>query len=101
MNQILGTQCNVNDSGNAVHSSQIEQTTLKAMSVITTATQNGITTVTLNRPEQLNALSYELRAAITDTFVSLRDDEVTKVIILTGAGRAFCAGLDLKEMGQE
>ena len=71
------------------------------MSVITTATQNGITTVTLNRPEQLNALSYELRAAITDTFVSLRDDEVTKVIILTGAGRAFCAGLDLKELGQE
>jgi enoyl-CoA hydratase len=101
VNQILGTQCNVNDSGNAVHSSQIEQTTLKAMSVITTATQNGITTVTLNRPEQLNALSYELRAAITDTFVSLRDDEVTKVIILTGAGRAFCAGLDLKELGQE
>ena len=71
------------------------------MSVITTASQNGITTVTLNRPEQLNALSYELRCAITETFTDLKQDDTTKVIILTGSGRAFCAGLDLKELGQE
>lgn len=71
------------------------------MSVINRTTTDGITTVTLNRPEALNALSYELRAAITDTFNSLREDDDTKVIILTGAGRAFSAGLDLKELGQE
>ena len=71
------------------------------MAVILTETNDGITTVTLNRPEQLNALSNELRRAITDTFEMLAKDENTKVIILTGAGRAFCAGLDLKELGQK
>lgn len=71
------------------------------MPVITTERQDGVTTVTLNRPEQLNALSHELRTAIAETFAELKDDDSTKVIILTGAGRAFCAGLDLKELGQE
>ena len=71
------------------------------MSVILTQTHNGVTTVTLNRPEHLNALSVELRLAITDTFTQLKDDPETKVIILTGAGRAFSAGLDLKELGQQ
>ncbi|MEM7061197.1 MAG: enoyl-CoA hydratase-related protein, partial [Pseudomonadota bacterium] len=71
------------------------------MSVILKSTQEGVTTVTLNRPEALNALSYELRRAITETFLELREDAATKVIILTGSGRAFCAGLDLKELGQE
>lgn len=70
------------------------------MTVLLTETVDHITTVTLNRPESLNALSLELRAAIRDTFHRLRDDTDTRVIILTGAGRAFCAGLDLKEMGQ-
>lgn len=70
------------------------------MSVIAIETRDGVTTVTLNRPEQLNALSFELRQAIADTFTRLKDDSDTKVIILTGAGRAFCAGLDLKELGQ-
>ncbi|MCB1645903.1 MAG: enoyl-CoA hydratase [Pseudomonadales bacterium] len=68
--------------------------------VITTETRDGITLVTLNRPEALNALSVELRLRITETFQRLRDDPDTKVIILTGAGRAFSAGLDLKELGQ-
>ncbi|MBQ76589.1 MAG: enoyl-CoA hydratase [Gammaproteobacteria bacterium] len=70
------------------------------MSVLVTNTENQITTVTLNRPERLNALSGELQAAITDTFTELKDDPGTRVIILTGAGRAFSAGLDLKELGQ-
>tara|TARA_R110002072_G_scaffold64_4_gene322 strand:- start:9115 stop:9879 length:765 start_codon:yes stop_codon:yes gene_type:complete len=70
------------------------------MDLVLTETKDGVTTVTLNRPAQLNALSNALRAAITDTFVRLKDDGATKVIILTGAGKAFCAGLDLKELGQ-
>ncbi len=64
-------------------------------------TQDGVTIVTLNRPEHMNALSYALRQALGDIFVELRDDEATRVIILTGAGRAFTAGLDLKELGQK
>jgi enoyl-CoA hydratase len=71
------------------------------MELVLTNTQNGVTTVTLNRPEQLNALSNALRADITKTFQTLKDDTETKVIILTGAGRAFCAGLDLRELGQQ
>jgi enoyl-CoA hydratase len=60
----------------------------------------GIVTVTLNRPQAMNALSRELRAAIVEVFTSLAFDPKARVVILTGAGRAFCAGLDLKELGR-
>jgi enoyl-CoA hydratase len=59
----------------------------------------GIATVTLNRPEAMNALSRVLRQLIVHAFHALRDDADVGVVILTGAGRAFCAGLDLKELG--
>lgn len=68
--------------------------------VLLCTTQDHVTTVSLNRPKQLNALSNALRAAITSTFLRLRDDDETHVIILTGIGRGFSAGLDLKELGQ-
>ena len=58
----------------------------------------GIATVTLNRPGAMNALSRELREAIGAAFRELHSDVETRVVILTGAGRAFCAGLDLKEL---
>lgn len=61
----------------------------------------GVTTVTMNRPDALNALSGALRQSLTETFHSLAEDEDTQVIILTGAGRAFTVGLDLKELGGE
>lgn len=54
--------------------------------------------VTLNRPEQMNALSTELRFAIGEAFVALEADPEVRVVIVTGAGRAFCAGMDLKEL---
>ena len=63
--------------------------------------EGGVTTLTLNRPDKLNALSRELRDTIGRTFAELRDDERTRVVILTGAGRAFSAGIDLKELGGE
>ncbi|HKV53491.1 MAG TPA: enoyl-CoA hydratase [Candidatus Binataceae bacterium] len=59
----------------------------------------GISTVTLNRPEKLNALNRELRGAFCRTMQELRGDPETLVVIITGAGRAFCAGLDLRELG--
>jgi enoyl-CoA hydratase len=55
--------------------------------------------VTLNRPAALNALNRELRGAIERTFRELQKDGETRVAILTGAGRAFSAGIDLKELG--
>jgi enoyl-CoA hydratase len=61
----------------------------------------GVTTVTLNRPDALNALSSALRRRITEVFTDLADDDATDVVILTGAGRAFTVGLDLKELGGE
>jgi enoyl-CoA hydratase len=61
----------------------------------------GVVTLVLNRPEAMNALSAELRDALAEAFRELAQDESVGVVILTGAGRAFCAGLDLKELGGE
>ncbi|MDJ0789536.1 MAG: enoyl-CoA hydratase [Myxococcota bacterium] len=58
----------------------------------------ALVTLTLNRPGARNALSSELRSALTERFTSLAGDAATEVVILTGAGPAFCAGLDLKEL---
>src|SRR5262245_32326764 len=69
-----------------------------AESVLLLEVADGVALVTLNRPQALNALSRELRRGIVTAFTQLRDDPNVGVIILTGAGRAFCAGLDLKEM---
>ena len=59
---------------------------------------DGVATLTLNRPEARNALSRELRAALVNTLAELRQRDDAGVVIVTGAGAAFCAGLDLKEM---
>jgi enoyl-CoA hydratase/carnithine racemase len=61
---------------------------------------DAIATLTLNRPDSMNALSSALRDAIADAFREIQADPVIRVAILTGAGRAFCAGFDLKELGQ-
>ena len=50
---------------------------------------DGIATLTFNRPDQLNALSVELRRAFADEIARLRTDRDIAVVILTGAGRAF------------
>jgi enoyl-CoA hydratase len=63
--------------------------------------RDGVTTLTLNRPQAMNALSRALRRALVKTFAALASDEETRVVILTGSGRAFCAGLDLKELSGE
>ena len=63
--------------------------------------RDGIATLTLNRPKAMNALSRELVSSIGQTFTDLKEDKETGVVILTGAGRAFCAGLDLKELSEQ
>jgi len=55
--------------------------------------------LTLNRPDKMNALSSELRIALGTAFHDLEADPEIRAIVLTGAGRAFCAGMDLKEIG--
>jgi enoyl-CoA hydratase len=62
---------------------------------------DGVATLTLNRPQALNALSRELRDRLRAAFVDLPRADDVDVLILAGAGRAFCAGLDLKELGAE
>jgi len=59
----------------------------------------AIVTLTLNRPAARNALSRALREALAERFTALQGDPDVGVVILTGAGKAFCAGLDLKELG--
>ncbi|MGH7917305.1 MAG: enoyl-CoA hydratase [Candidatus Binataceae bacterium] len=61
--------------------------------------RDGLATVTLNRPEKLNALNRELRAEFCRVMRELRAHADITAVIITGAGRAFCAGLDLKELG--
>ena len=60
---------------------------------------DGVATVTLNRPTAMNALSRALRKELVAAFASLKQDDSIGAVILTGAGKAFCAGLDLKELG--
>ena len=67
--------------------------------VLITETTDFVTPVTMHRPNNLNALSVELRQRLGETFVQLKSDAATKVIVLTGNGRAFTADLDLKELG--
>jgi enoyl-CoA hydratase/carnithine racemase len=56
-----------------------------------------VATITYNRPEVMNAINGELRRDLNDAFSRFRDDEEAWVAIVTGAGRAFCVGADLKD----
>jgi enoyl-CoA hydratase/carnithine racemase len=72
---------------------------MAATDVVLTTVEDGVATVTINRPDRRNALSAAVTRALRDAFHTLKDDPATRVVVLTGAGeRAFCAGGDLKEM---
>jgi 2-(1,2-epoxy-1,2-dihydrophenyl)acetyl-CoA isomerase len=61
-------------------------------------TENGVTTLTLNRPERLNALSGEMTTALKEALDRLATDHDCGVIVIAGAGRGWCAGGDVKTM---
>jgi enoyl-CoA hydratase len=63
------------------------------------AGDDAVTVITIDRPERLNALSLPTITALKDAFVTVGADVDTRVVILTGAGRGFSAGLDLKASG--
>jgi enoyl-CoA hydratase/carnithine racemase len=58
----------------------------------------GVATLTLNRPEVMNALTFEIYAQLRDLFVDLRRDESVRAVILTGTGDNFCSGGDVHEI---
>ncbi len=58
----------------------------------------GVATLTFNRPQRLNALTFEIYAQLRQLFEDLRSEDAVKVIILTGAGDAFCSGGDVNEI---
>ena len=56
---------------------------------------DGVATITFNRPDVLNALTFEIYAQLRDLMLELRRAEAVRVVIITGAGKAFCAGGDV------
>ena len=65
---------------------------------ILTDVSDGIGTLTLNRPEKLNAYTTEMGEEVTAVLRAWRDDAAVRAVILTGAGRGFCAGVDLEHL---
>lgn len=58
----------------------------------------GVGWITLNRPERLNALTFEVYRELTDTFAALRAEKGVRAVVITGAGRAFCSGGDVRDI---
>ena len=63
--------------------------------------EDGVATLTLNRPAAFNSLSRALLTALEDQLAAIAEDGSVRVVVLAGAGKAFCAGHDLKEIGAE
>lgn len=61
--------------------------------------EDGILTVYLDRPDNLNAFTVEMAEELERTFVDVNDDDTMRAVIVTGSGRAFCAGMDLSSSG--
>ncbi len=60
--------------------------------------ESGVATITLNRPERLNALTFEVYDELRRTFHALSDEGSVRVIVITGAGRGFCSGGDVEDI---
>jgi enoyl-CoA hydratase len=67
---------------------------------VTTTIDDGVATIVIDRPEALNALTADMLNALVATLDRVAADVAVEVIVLTGAGRAFSAGVDLKALGQ-
>lgn len=61
-------------------------------------TETGVATITLNRPERLNALTFEVYDELRNTFYALHDEPEVRVIVVTGSGRGFCSGGDVEDI---
>ncbi len=63
--------------------------------------REGVLTLTLNRPEVLNAFDEQLTADLQEAFRAAAEEDAVRCVLVTGAGRAFCAGQDLKDIGDD
>jgi 2-(1,2-epoxy-1,2-dihydrophenyl)acetyl-CoA isomerase len=70
------------------------------MSLVNYEQDEHVVTITLNRPERLNAMSPEMKTEFLDAMKKYEEDEDARVAILTGAGRSFCAGRDMKSQAE-
>lgn len=59
---------------------------------------DGVSLITLDRPERLNALTFDIYRALADRFAALRDDSAVHAVVITGSGRAFCSGGDVRDI---
>src|SRR2546421_6528773 len=59
---------------------------------------HGVATITLNRPDRLNALTFDVYRELRDAFRTLDDEPGVRAVIITGAGRAFCSGGDVEDI---
>ena len=62
--------------------------------------EGAVATITLNRPDVLNACNSATHREVQAAFDQVEEDDRVRVVVLTGAGRAFCSGSDLREVGQ-
>ena len=77
-----------------------DYTMKKYETIIYEKSDNGVATVTLNRPEKLNSLNIQLLEELRDVMTDAQDDTAVRVVIITAKGRAFCAGADLKSVDE-
>lgn len=70
------------------------------MTIVNQHVDSGILTITLNRPEKLNAISTDVLHALAEIFTHAKDNSAVKGILLTGTGKAFCAGADISRLAE-
>lgn len=61
--------------------------------------EDGIATLTLNRPERMNAFTLRMKEELVDAFARVNDDDAVRVVVVTGSGKAFCAGIEMEAEG--
>ncbi len=71
---------------------------VKPKSFLFEKNEHGVATITLNRPERLNALTFEVYRELTDLFATIANEADVRVVVITGAGRAFCSGGDVHDI---
>src|SRR5947208_16052389 len=71
---------------------------MSTFSTITTQVTTGVFTITLNRPDSLNAFNHQMSVELGTALRMAARDDAVRCIVLTGAGRAFCSGQDLQEI---